>query len=368
MRQYRISTMPHTAFFGSVYKRGRTWWIKFYADGKSVRESSRSHRRGDALALLKRRLLEIKSGCQPNLGTITVSEMLKGLIADYESNDRKSTRRAELSARQINCHLGDLKAKNVGPEQLASFVRKRKSLGKSNATINRELAALRRAFKLAHQAHAVSHVPVMPSLKEAAPRSGFFEYADFLKLRDHLPDYLKGFTTFAYLTGMRRSEIVSLRWDQVDLFEGWIHLKAGTTKNDQARDLPIFPELRAVLDAQQMANVCASPFVFTRQGRQIGWHYKSWRTACQAAGLGRRLLHDFRRTAARNLRRAGISQEIAMRITGHRTAEVFRRYNITDADDLRQAARRLSLHVQAQKAAHTERKSIDGHASPASPS
>lgn len=299
-------------------------------------------------------MLEIELGSQPQMAAMTVSEMLRLLIADYELNGRKSTRRAELSARQIAQRLGDMKAKNVGPEQLAYYVRARKSEGRSNATINRELAALRRAFNLAHQRQAVSQVPAIPTLKESAPRSGFFEYPDFVKLRDHLPGYLKGFATFAYLTGMRRSEIRSLCWDQVDLAEGWIHLKSGTTKNDQARDLPIFPELRAVLESQRISNDQDSCFVFTQQGKQIGWHYKSWRTACKSAGLGKRLLHDFRRTAARNLRRAGISQEVAMKITGHRTAEVFRRYNITDAADLRQAAERLSLHLQKQKMAHTQ--------------
>ncbi len=111
--------MSHKVSFGSAYKRGNIWWVKYYAYGKPVRESARSHRKSDALALLKRRMLEIELGSQPHMAAITVAEMLRGLIADYELNGRKSTRRAELSARQIARRLGDMKAKHVGPEQLA---------------------------------------------------------------------------------------------------------------------------------------------------------------------------------------------------------------------------------------------------------
>ena len=80
-----------------------------------------------------------------------------------------------------------------------------------------------------------------------------------------------------------------------------------------------------------------SEYVFHRKAQPIGDFEKSWKAACKKANLTGKLFHDLRRTAARNMRRAGVPEEIAMQITGHKTTSMFRRYNITNDDDLRQA-------------------------------
>jgi integrase len=82
--------------------------------------------------------------------------------------------------------------------------------------------------------------------------------------------------------------------------------------------------------------------VFHRNGQPIRSFYDSWRTACTGAGVPGRILHDFRRTAVRNLVRAGVPERVAMTMTGHKTRAVFERYNIVSAGDLDDAARRLN--------------------------
>ena len=139
-----------------------------------------------------------------------------------------------------------------------------------------------------------------------------------------------------------------------------MRLEPGTTKNDEARVFPFTTELRAILEAQE-AKVDALqrekgmlvPWVFfwfgkgagTRVGGPIRLFRRSWKTACTAAGLPGRIPHDFRRTAVRNLVRAGVPERVAMKMTGHKTRSVFERYNIVNDADLTEAARRLEVFM-----------------------
>jgi integrase len=152
---------------------------------------------------------------------------------------------------------------------------------------------------------------------------------------------------FAYVTGWRKSEILGLQWRQVDFEAGNVRLEAGTTKNRDARQFPFTAELRRILDSQKAktdalakdGKIC--PWVFNRKGKQLGEFKHSWKSACIAAGLPGRLMHDFRRTAVRNLVRAGIPERVAMTMTGHKTRSVFERYKIVSEGDLKEAAARL---------------------------
>jgi integrase len=86
-------------------------------------------------------------------------------------------------------------------------------------------------------------------------------------------------------------------------------------------------------------------FVFHRQGKHIKDLRGSWERACKDAGLTGRIPHNFRRTAVRNLVRAGVPERVAMMITGHKTCDVFDRYNIVSAGDLEEAARRIDERI-----------------------
>lgn len=72
----------------------------------------------------------------------------------------------------------------------------------------------------------------------------------------------------------------------------------------------------------------------------------SWEKACETARLPGLLFHDLRRTAVRNLIRAGVSEKVAMAISGHKTASMLWRYNITDTRDIREAGRRMQLYLE----------------------
>ena len=167
-----------------------------------------------------------------------------------------------------------------------------------------------------------------------------------------MPKDVRPIALFAYNTGCRKSEILGLRWDQVDLLAGVVRLRQGETKNGEARVIPLVPELIASL-TEGCASRGGCPWVFTRSGERILDFRGAWDGACVRAGKPGALFHDLRRTGVRNLVRAGVSTTVAMAISGHKTDSVFRRYNITSEEDLTAAAMKLSGHLSALRVGGT---------------
>jgi integrase len=193
-------------------------------------------------------------------------------------------------------------------------------------------------------------MPYIPMLKEANVRQGFFERAAFETVRRSLPAHLQGLVTAAYITGWRTaSELQPLQWRQVDLKAGTLRLEPGTTKNTDGRMFILTPELREILEAQraatdqvQRARKRIIPWVFHRRGKPIKDFRTAWRDACAQAGVSGRIPHDLRRTAVRNLERAGVPRSVAMKMVGHKTEAVYRRYAIVDEAMLREGAEKLA--------------------------
>jgi len=153
---------------------------------------------------------------------------------------------------------------------------------------------------------------------------------------------------FYYITGCRKSEGLTLQWRQIDFRTGTVLLDPGTTKNDEGRVFPFTHELRELLEAQRAATEHLQRekktvylWVFHRDGKPIKSYDGAWRSACKKAGLPGRHVHDFRRTTVRRLEQAGVSRSVGMKLTGHKTESVYRRYAIVSKSDLEEAARRL---------------------------
>jgi integrase len=168
----------------------------------------------------------------------------------------------------------------------------------------------------------------------------------------HLPEVIRPVVTFAYYTGWRiRSEVLPMQWRQIDLAAGTVRLEPGTTKNEEGRLFPfaVLHQLAEVLQEQRLrTNEMQSkkerliPWVFHRNGRPIKDFRKAWKLACEAAGIAGMIPHDFRRTAVRNLERAGVSRSAAMKLTGHKTESVYRRYAIVSESDLAEGVKKLA--------------------------
>ena len=338
---------------GSVYKRGNVYWIKYYRDGKPFYESSRSHRKRDAERLLQRRQAEIVTGTHldNDVRRVKIGELLDDLLLDYKINGKDHAWAERVVRKHLRPCFGEIPAAKLNRGTVQRYVRERQESGAANATINKALALLHRAFTLGAESGKVGLVPAFPKkLPEKNVRKGFFEREEFEAVRSHLPAELKSVVTFAYWTGCRKGEILSLKWAQVDLENRLVRLEPGETKNDEPRVIPLTTELYELLAMQKAIRDelwpnC--PWVFSRQGKRVKDFRKAWEKACTAAGLvdelGRptRVFHDLRRTGVRNLVRAGVPERVAMAISGHKTRSVFDRYNIVSERDLREAARRL---------------------------
>ena len=342
---------------GMLYRRGRIWWIKYYRNGKAFRESSKSHKVSDAKRLLRKREGEIASGefSDPKTHQLRFEELAEDLLNEYRANNRKSLIWVK---RRIDLHLmpffPGLRVVHITTDRVRAYTIKRQEEGASNSSINRELAALKRMFNLAAEMTPpkVGRVPYIPMLKEKNVRKGFFEHGEFLALRRELPEYLKPVLTFAYFTGAREGEVLNLKWNQVDLEARTVHLEPGTTKNDQPRTIPLCSELLEALRTQKTIRDARFPYcdyVFSRNGRKVGNFQTAWKSACARAGITGKLFHDLRRSAVRNMVRAGVPERVAMAISGHKTRSVFDRYNIVAERDLHEAARRLENHLSNSK-------------------
>ena len=340
---------------GRVFQRGSVWWVAYYYRGEEKRESSRSDKETDARKLLKKRLGEIGRGrlLGPSEEKVTFEDLAADLIRDYETNAKKSQRSAELSARHLREFFGLSQAIDITTDRVRSYISQRQAEHASNASINRELAALKRMFSLAVQAGKLSAKPYVPTLEERNARTGFLDHASFLKLHAELPEYLRDPVSFLYRSGWRLSEMKSLEWRDVDTAGKVIRLRPEVSKNGDGRVLPLHDELLDVIERAREKRLVGCPFVFHRRGKRIGDFRKMWRNACKAAKLGAVLVHDFRRTAVRNLVRAGVPEGVAMKLSGHRTRSVFERYNIVSETDLLEASEKLQAHLKKQNTGGT---------------
>ena len=342
---------------GSIYKRGGKFWIKYHRNGRSYRESSGSDKKMVARKLLEIREGEIAQGKLPGIvfDRTTFDQLADGFCRDYRINQKKSLVRAERSVGHLKKFFEGMKATAITTPFIQQYVEKRIEEGAANASINRELAALKRMLNLGAKQTPpiVDRVPHIPMLRENNVRKGFFEHGDFIKLRGALPNHLQGFITFAYKTGWRLGEVEELTWDKVDLKHGVVRLDPGDAKNSEPRTIAVDSELLEILKQQwKLRGKSGSvlPFVFlnAKGTDRVKQFCKSWKTACKDAKIGKRLFHDFRRSAVRNMVRAGVPERVAMTISGHKTRSVFERYNIVNEEDLRHAAQKQSDYLDSR--------------------
>lgn len=334
---------------GSIYQRRKTWWIQYYGQGQLFRESTRSELKSAAVSLLKLREGEIAHGRLPALkAERTTFEQLAALyLQDYQINGRKTLGRAQELTDRLRESFGRFRACRITSDHIRSYITRRQSEGMANGTINRELAALKRMFRLAslQTPPLVIGTPHIPHLQENNVRQGFFTEGEYKLLRAVLPDHMKVPLIIAYWTGMRAGEVVTLRWDQIDLERRLIRLEPGATKNNQGRLIPLVKEVTDALwqwKQQMLHRYPACRWVCHFRGEQLQRVPKAtWKNACKRVGLKGKLFHDLRRTAVRNMVRAGIPERVAMEISGHKTRSVFDRYDIVSEEDMKLAGQRL---------------------------
>jgi integrase len=372
---------------GRLFQRGQVWWAQYYHHGEQVRISTGETDEKRAAKILKRKLAEVETGTHGDSRNLRYDDLRAAYMSDYEVNARKSLRRDREGKPRLDAviRLDDffsgIRACEVDADLIRKFIANQQGKKLSNGSINRSISALRRMFNLAVEEDKLRTIPHFPMLRESAPRQGFFERKQYEALSVALPDYLRLPLALGYFTGMRLGEVTRLKWDQVDFMTNTIGLRAGETKNDSGRNIPIVPQLRALLAEQRARRQSNCPYVCFRldrrgQAAKLGGFRKAWQSRCVKLGLGRMepaldsatgetlydaprkdrraskskmkmvyrgmIFHDLRRSAVRNLVRSTVPERVAREITGHKTRSVFDRYNIVSENDLAEAGRKLT--------------------------
>ncbi len=332
-------------------RKNGQYHARFYQNGVIVQQRLKTAN----LELAKKRLAKIERDIERGENILASQTRLYQLcdlfLQDYARQGLKTVGRAERYVELLKEDLGNIKISGLTTTRLNRYRQTRRDEGAEDSTVNRELSALRRMMKLGsqHEPPLVNRIPRFPMVNEDnRVRQGFFELDEFEALRGALPDHMKIVISIGFCTGMRLSKILALRWDQIDWDEGMLRLDPGSRIKGVGK-VPIIPELHEVLDRWKTVTLLAYPgckYVCHYNGKKITRIYTSWRSACKRVGLEGKLFHDLRRSALRYLVRAGVPQSVAMMISGHKTAGVFKRYDIVDEKDLKQAASQLSAHLK----------------------
>ena len=339
--------------FGSPYRRGRVWWIRYHHRGKEYRESSGSERVLDAERLLKKRWKQIGRGrfIGPDEDKVLVNDLLNALELNYQQNGRRSADTLKGRLEPLRAALGTCRAVDTMGSALEQYkaerlaAKTRRGTTVAVATLNRELAALKRAFRLGMEQERISHAPVVKLLAERNTRQGFVEPGTFENIEKHLAEPINDVARFGFTVGWRKEEILSLKWSDVDLENRRIRLRRENSKTGEPRVLVLTGDLLALTQRRWSARryqtkqgAAISEFVFHRLGHRIVDFRDAWTEACEAAKVPGLLFHDLRRSAVRNMMKSGkVDQAVAMMISGHKTEAVFRRYRIVDEGDIEQA-------------------------------
>jgi integrase len=261
--------------------------------------------------------------------------MLQDFVRDCEQRQLRDIVTVKARVRMLTRELGAVDAIHLTERHIDLYIKKRLARAIAPATLNCELHYLKQAFRLAQRKKLIDRLPPhIPRFRVNNARQGFFEPDEVERVIALLPDYFKDFTRFGYLTGWRCKEIATLEWR--DIQAPTIRLRPEVSKNAEGRVLIAVGTLAEILARRWAARKDRVPLVFHRDGRRIMNFYKAWRKACTQAGVPGRLFHDLRRTAVRNMIRAGVPERIAMTISGHKTRSIFDRYNIVNEVDIRQ--------------------------------
>jgi integrase len=337
---------------GWLFKRpdARGWYIGYYVDGRKVREHA-GPRKSDAAALLKRRIDELDDGrWQPPGKELTFDDLIELVRANYRAKGRRSLDRVEQCVKHLRGRFGLATARGITAERLDSYFNYRLDEGAAMSTVRNELNVLKRGMNLAVGKRLLATRPPFPEITPTNVRTGFFERHELDALLAELPERVRPVVRFLFLTGWRTGEVLSRQWRHVDLHAGTIRLEPGETKNGDGRTFPFtaLPELHAVLTQQRVYTDAVERrtgeivrWVFHREGRPIKSFRTAWRGACRRLSLDR-IPHDFRRTAVRNLNRAGVPRSVAKALVGHKTDSVYNRYSIANEDDLREGVEKLA--------------------------
>jgi integrase len=339
---------------GGIYKpKGcKNWTIYYSLKRKRYRVATGTSNYATAQQILLRRVGSVANGdaIDPKIEKIKVTDLWGPFLLDRENEGRGLEYLKMRWRKHVEPFFAQYRAADVGTDLMNEYIKVRRDEQASNATINREIAVLRGMLRLGFYSkpQKLKSLPKFPRLDESLNvRTGFLDPQKYQALADNASKigiWMRAIFEIAYTWGWRKSEL-NMQVRQVDFNANVVRLDPGMTKNKKGREVTMTPTIHALL-VECARGKQANDALFTREnGTAVNDFSVSWRRLRVAAGVPHLLLHDLRRTAVRNLVRAGVPEHTAMAISGHKTRSVFDRYDIVDQRDIANAMLKLEEHA-----------------------
>jgi integrase len=376
-----------------VFKKQGVWWIDYYVNGYRKRERIGADKRL-AETVHRKRKVEIAEGKyldRQRPVTTTFDELAdaywQSIRPDEEAGIPARKRSWKSSDRyalgRLRAYFGGQPLTAITPAMVEQYrAWRRATISRHHrpirpATVNRELECLKRMFNVARRgllvlkggAPSENPLAFVSKEREHNERDRVLSPVEFARVVEAAEAWLQPILLVAYHTGMRQGEIRSLRWDQVDVQRRLLRLKSGDTKTGEGRVIPLNGALTVAL--RSVTTYLGCPWVFVNPARlALGqasqkpvdprYHRTSighaFAAACTRAQVTGATFHDLRHTFVTNARRAGVDPLTVMKITGHKTMAVFKRYNTVDEGDLGRA--RMDTYMDTSRALDTAETSV----------
>jgi len=300
-----------------------------------------------AKRILAEHLKEIMAGkfLPDDRPKISFSEAADSFLA-FSKARKKSHHRDLVSVKALSAFFGARPLESLTPNLVEDYLafRKKKAEEKGRSlkgsTLNREMACLKTIVRRAMINRQINWNPVegLKMFREFS-RNRTLTSEEYQKLLDNCSPHYRPVVQLAYDTGMRRGEVVGLKWENVDLKDGVITLKSGDTKTQEEREIPLDEDLINLF--RRIPKVLGSPYVFNFRGHGMKDPKTAFLRACERAKITDFHFHDLRHCAITNLRKSGVSDTTIMSISGHKTYAVFKKYDRIDRVDRQEALARL---------------------------
>jgi integrase len=328
-----------------IYRRGKTWWITYFAGGRQRFESSRSSRKRDA-----QELLDIRKG-DARRGRLRLTKSKAPHFDEYARRflltvqHPNTQKRYGSSIRNLASGFRNVKLSDITSDVIEGFKEKRLSNGVRTATVNRDLAVLRRMMKLAERKMLISESPFrdVEFLEERKQRRRphilTFEEEDRL-LNAAMPQ-IRTLAILILETGMRSNrEALSLSWSEVDFVNDLVRVDESKTKAGE-RTIPISARCKIeLLRWRKLLGPEFSSYVFPNMrdpSKPLKDVRRSWAKALRDAGLQYFWIYDLRHTLASRLTQAGVSPLFVAQIIGHAGTSILSTY-VRAVDEYRRDA------------------------------
>lgn len=371
---------------GSVFQRGGIWYAEYKHKRRRYVWSSRSERKTDAVKLLDDNRRKILAGTYQST-VVTLGDLRDAVVADMNRNGRTSVGRTKLAFKHLVRLLGVDALADELQDKLDKYIETRlaEPVGKAvegkeqryttRATVNRELAYLRRGFILLHKSHRLAVKPSVTLMAENNIRTRIPSDAEVEAVIAQLPGGLADAVRLLSIVPWRVSEALNLRWAQVDEEEGMIRQEAVDYKSGrEARFLPyavlpaladLLEERRRLTDEWDREHSTMTPWVFWYEGEDehgqpaalpYSQYQKTWDRACKRAKIADFHVHDLKRYSAREMKRAAIDDDTVMALAGWRSVSMLRRYSIRTNQDLVDGMKKLAQAKQDRATASKRRE------------